>query len=379
MKQMTKQSRSVRVLVSLVLSILSVLLLATDVYADDSNEVGYNIQAILPENQLDKEHTYFDLRMKPGQKQTIEVLINNTSDTKATYEVSVNQAYTNAQGFIDYTESKNPDEKDLPYKIDDLLSYEKEVTVDANKSVKYPIEIQMPEKEFDGQIMAGIRVMKKQEDSGDGIKNKVGYVLGINLTETDNAIKRNLELVSVKPAASFGKTSVVATVKNPTMEAYGKLKYVVNVTNSATGKNVRSITYDSGMQLAPNSTYGLAIDWENKRLEAGDYQLNLVVTDAQNNKWTFDEKFTITKKQANDINNITVDKDKETGWPLWAYLLLIGGIILVIGIVVFFLMKRNKKKKEEERKRLAAMKKKKNRKRKPKPTTRSSDQSKKSQ
>lgn len=325
---------------------------------EDAGEVGYNIQAVLPENQKDKNNTYFDLRMSPGQKQTIEVMINNTSNEDATYEISINQAYTNNQGFIDYTDSKAKLDSSLPYKIDDIVSYEKEVTVKAQESAKFPITIQMPNDSFDGQIMAGIRVMKKEkEESRGGVKSKIGYILGLNLSETDTEIKRELSLVSVEPAASFGKTSVVATVKNPTMEAYGKLKYAVVVIDETTGKEVRSVTYDSGMQLAPNSTYGLAIDWDSKRLIAGEYKLNLVVTDAKENKWTFDEKFSISKEQAKDINKITVDRNQEAGIP-WLVYLILAIVVFILGIVfIIFLKKKREKQRQEELKKQQAKKK----------------------
>ncbi|MEN2666160.1 WxL protein peptidoglycan domain-containing protein [Listeria aquatica] len=43
-------------------------------------EMNFAVQAIIPGNQIDKSQTYFDLRMKPGQKQDIEVELRN--DTK---------------------------------------------------------------------------------------------------------------------------------------------------------------------------------------------------------------------------------------------------------------------------------------------------------
>ena len=316
---------------------------SSTVSADEGEEVGYDIQAILPENQQDKASTYFDLRMTPGQSQTVELMINNTSDKKTTYSIAINQAYTNQQGFIDYSDSTIKADKSLKYPIEDIVSYEKEVTVDAQKSMKYPIKLTMPKQSFDGQIMAGIQVMKKNDDSDNKgtISNQVGYVLGLNLTETDTPIKRKLELINVKPAVSFGKTSVVATLRNPTMEAYGKLKYVVSIENSK-GEKVRDITYDSNMQVAPNSTYGLAIDWEENALVAGDYKLNLIVTDAKDNKWEFNEKFEITKEQAKEINQVTVNKDESSNWAWWIWL-IIAFVSIGLLVILFYFVTKHKK------------------------------------
>ncbi|EOH63151.1 WxL protein peptidoglycan domain-containing protein [Enterococcus mundtii] len=65
--------------------------------AETESEVGFHIKAIIPENQADKKLTYFDLQLEPGQKQTIKFLIENTSNEESTYQVAVNQAYTNDQ------------------------------------------------------------------------------------------------------------------------------------------------------------------------------------------------------------------------------------------------------------------------------------------
>lgn len=129
------------------------------------------------------------------------------------------------------------------------------------------------------------------------------------------------------------------------MDAYGKLKYVVNIIDEKTNENVCSITYDSGMELAPNSNYGLAIDWEGKRLVAGEYKLNLVVTDAKGNEWIFNQDFDISSDQAKDINKVTVDKDSP-GYLSWWIYLLIGLIILLIIVVVVFVYKIKRKKKK---------------------------------
>lgn len=336
--------------IMLLVLIVTSFLLSTVVFAEEGQEVGYDIKAILPDNQKDKGHTYFDLKMLPGQKQTIEILINNTADEKATFDIAINQAYTNKQGFIDYAEADIELDKSLKYSIKDMVTYEKEVTIEPNESVTYPITIEMPDESFDGQIMAGIQVMKRiDNDSAGTIANKVGYILGLNLTETDKEIERKVELVEVKPEISFGKTSVVATLKNPIMEAYGNLTYDITILDSS-GKTVRSENYDSGMQLAPNSLYDLAIDWEGKRLVAGDYQLKLVVKDAKENEWKFDEAFKITNKEARDINRLTVDAGKEnkSNWYLIATLIII--VLVFIGILSFYFIKKKKSKRKKRRK-----------------------------
>ncbi|KRN28656.1 cell surface protein [Lactobacillus selangorensis] len=307
--------------------------------AASTEEVGYNIQAVIPENQVDQKNSYFDLRMQPKQEETIQVIVNNTSNTKGTYKIKVNQAYTNASGFIDYAQAVQPD-KTLRYPIGKLVSAPKSITVPANSSKKFSLKIKMPAKQYDGQILAGIQVNKVLKKQKKGISNAYGYVLGLKLTETDNEVARDLKLVAVKPAAKFGKTSVVAVLRNPTMDAYGHLKYKANITSLATNKTIYRKTYDNNMQMAPNSTYDFAMTI-GKRLKAGKYKLELTVSDAKNNKWTFAKHFTITQKQADTVNNATIDQGKPS--YTWLYILL-GVIAALLLIVILLLLKRRKEK-----------------------------------
>ena len=348
---MFKQIKKSRKIVSSFLLLLSLLLTAPlPTFAqEDAGEVGYDIQAVIPENQIDKEKSFFDLRMEPAQEQTIHVKINNTSNAESTYKININQAYTNSQGFIDYNEKKESEKNDYPYAIDSIAKVADTVTVPKKSSKEVPITLTMPKDQFDGQILAAIQVVKETEKKQKGIVNSYGYILGLKLTETDTEVPRKLTLKKVEPAISFGKTSVVAILDNPTMDAYGHLKYEATVKNRKTNKEVRHVTYDNDMQLAPNSTYRFAIDWEKEPLTAGEYSLHLRVTDAKDNEWIFDENFTISAKQAKEINEATIDAGKKATIPMWIYLVfgILLGVIL-LGIFWIILLKRRKKEEESE-------------------------------
>lgn len=346
---MRRISRFIAVLTGIFIFCLS----ATPATAADDGQVGYNIQAVIPANQVDKGSSFFDLRMKPGQQQTIEVAVNNTSEEEASFDVNVNQAYTNAQGFIDYSDANVSPDKSLKYNIQDIASYDKEVTVAAQSSKLIAIDLQMPKDSFDGEILAGIQVAKQAspDESKGKITNTYGYILGLKLTETDAAVKRELKLLSVKPAASFGKTSIVAKLQNPTADAFGHLKYAVKVTKKGTDDVARDVTYDDDMQMAPNSTYDFAIDWGGKALAAGDYTLKLTVSDAKSNVWRFNKDFTITRKAAKEVNDVTVNKVNQQKLPTWALILLgvLTALLLLLLILVF--LERNKRGSQKENRR----------------------------
>ncbi|WEV44907.1 DUF916 and DUF3324 domain-containing protein [Streptococcaceae bacterium ESL0687] len=318
------------------------------------NNVGFTINAVIPSNQVDREQSYFDLRMTPGQEQEIVVQIINTSTEESKFKVNVNQAYTNKSGFIDYADSTVTPDSSMVYKISDIASYEHEVTVAANTTLNLPITLKMPAEQYDGTILAGIQVIKEkteaeEEESKGGITNQYGYILGLKLTETDTEIKRELNLLSVHAADSFNKTSVVAQLQNPTMDPYGHLKYQAKVTNKKDGSIAKEVSYDNNMQIAPNSTYDFAIDWDGKALVAGDYNLDLVVSDDRGNEWKFNKDFTITKQEAKKINDKVIIKGKQEN-PYIKYFLILLALVVILTIIMFVIKKRNKDKEEDEEK-----------------------------
>lgn len=331
-----------KIIVFFSLIFVNLLFSPTISFAETENNIGFTIQAVIPENQVDKEQSYFDLRMSPSQEQIIYVQVINSSSEDIVFKLSVNQAYTNSAGFIDYADPDIEKDESLKYDISDIASYDSKVEVKANSSVSVPITLKMPSETFDGVIMSGIQVIKESSQSSEGISNKYGYVLGLILRETDNEIKRELNLISVKPAVSFSKTSVVARLQNPTMDAYGHLKYEAIVTNKKTGEVEREVSYDNNMQMAPNSFYDFAIDWNNEALVAGEYTLDLVVSDAKENVWEFSEDFIITKKEAKEINKVTVDKLAEKD-NISIYVIALGAVlVLAIVILTIIIVKKRK-------------------------------------
>lgn len=48
--------------------------------AGQTDGIGYYVRAVLPDNQISNNLSYFDLRMQPGQSQTLEVEVVNESD-----------------------------------------------------------------------------------------------------------------------------------------------------------------------------------------------------------------------------------------------------------------------------------------------------------
>lgn len=332
------------VLLSCFFILISIVLSSKTVYGNDT-EIGFSIRMIPSAYQHDINNTFFDLRLHPNQVETVELEIKNTSNEKNTFEINVNQAYTNNQGYIDYSDVNESKKNVYPIDINKIVSYPHEIKLEANSLDKIPIQIKMPEKLFDGQVLAGIKVVKKEkETSNSAIQNRYGYILGLKITETDTDEPRNIELKNVSPSITFGKPTIVAQLMNTSKDAIGHLKYHVIIEKNGTKNIVLKKTYNNNMELAPNSMYNFAIESQNNLpLSAGKYKINLIITDKKENKWTFNKIFSISDSTTKKVNSLT----KNTRKPkvnLCLYAIITVFLLLFLFVLLKYLSIANKQK-----------------------------------
>ncbi|MGR5990596.1 DUF916 domain-containing protein [Bacillus paranthracis] len=127
-------------------------------------ELNFAVKPIIPENQRDKNKTYFDLRVKPGQQQTLKIVLTNDTKQAVTIEPKVNVAVTNVNGIADYSMEVKEHDKTLKLPITDVVKTVNEITVPAKGQIELPVEVKMPEEEFDGILLGGISLQEKREE-----------------------------------------------------------------------------------------------------------------------------------------------------------------------------------------------------------------------
>ncbi len=314
-----------------------------------AGEVNYSVRAIIPENQLDKQQTYFDLRMKPGQKEVINVEIFNSSNEDTNINVYITNPITTRNGLIDYSKTNARTDKSLKVPITEIATIEKNtVKVPARGSRVVPIQLVMPEEEFDGIILGGIyfeKIPKQEETKVIQIKNKYSYVLGLKLSETDKEIKPKLYLKSVKPGLVNYHTAVIANIQNSEPVMVGYLKINAKVYNS-TGKEINKVNVEN-YQMAPNSVMPFPIDWHNKELTPGKYKLKLHAVYGKQS-WNWTKEFVIQDKEAQHLNKQAVEIQKE---PINFTLYVILGLSLIIIILVAIIFKLTRKNRQQNKQR----------------------------
>lgn len=160
--------------------------------ATTNTSIGYTVGAITPATQINKQVSYFDIKVTTGQKQTLKAIITNTTDKPIFVKQQINNAYTTINGQLGYTYAgKQP-------QIDPSMKYplNKILTLDASKIVMVPAHgtsmaqatLTKPLKDdFNGIILGGwyfeqVDAQGQQINNGQtGVSVAYSYVIGVQL------------------------------------------------------------------------------------------------------------------------------------------------------------------------------------------------------
>ncbi|KZT79187.1 hypothetical protein Nizo1840_2664 [Lactiplantibacillus plantarum] len=117
---------------------------------DTSNNIGFSVAAQTPKNQIDKQATFFDLKMTAGQTQTLQTRIYNTTNRDIRVAMGIHTAYTNSGGAIEYVTPAKKYDASLQYRVDQLTKIKgpTTVTVPANGSKLVSAQTTMPTKDL---------------------------------------------------------------------------------------------------------------------------------------------------------------------------------------------------------------------------------------
>ncbi|MBO0470110.1 DUF916 and DUF3324 domain-containing protein [Enterococcus sp. DIV0242_7C1] len=317
--------------------------------------VGFTYKVNRPENQRNMDVGYFDLKMNPGQKQSVTIDLTNESDKEVVAVVSLNSAKTSSNGVIEYGPNEIDNDKSLKYDFKNVVKAPEKVTIPAKSTVPVKLDITMPEATFDGVISGGIQlkgeVDKKNREKQKGVINEYAYVVGMLLSETDTVVTPELALNKVSAGSNNYRNSVFVNFSNI------KPAYLENLTMDVQimKKGSEAVLYDTkkaNMRVAPNSMVDFPVSMNGERMVPGDYSAH-VVASTKDKKWEWDEDFTITDEEADKYNDEDISLVKEQGIN-WKMIAMIVGSVIAVIVVIYIIVRaslnKNKKKKRKNKK-----------------------------
>ncbi|MFB7159677.1 DUF916 and DUF3324 domain-containing protein [Lysinibacillus sp. NPDC056232] len=314
-----------------------------------ASEFNFGVHTVIPENQIDKEKTYFNLKMEPNQKQTLTIRLRNDTPEDVVIEPKIHSATTNLNGVVEYGSTKTERDSSLLYEMGDLIKTDKEITVPANGSKNLLLNVTMPEEEFDGILAGGITLEEKETTSkkeennkGLSIENKYAYVVGITLQETDEVVAQDLKLHEVEAGQLNARNVINATLQNPTATYINRFEVDAEVTK----KGKTEVLYQAkkqDMQMAPNSSIDYPIPLDGEKFKTGEYTIH-VKAKSSKESWEFKKDFAIKGEEAKQFNA----EDVSIEGPNYLAYMVVILIVLVIGLLVFIFYSRKKQRKQQE-------------------------------
>lgn len=299
---------------------------------------SFFVQPVIPTNQLDKKVSYYDLLMKPGQEQTISMVVMNRSNRTLTVTVQANNAYTKNPGAIAYDRlNQSLYNENMNFQTLIVGAKEKKVTVKKGESRTVDFKVRMPAKKFKGIVLGGFNASalfkapksKKQAT----INTKLSLVTGVVLQNSKS---------KVKPEVSFGKVDISSMINNSGADQKGitaqlinakrmnvsKMKITTNLKRLDPDKKTYKKIVQQNLQMAPNSDMKYFIPI--KDLKAGTYELTMDVTAKDGIKEHFVKKLVVPKglKGAVTVSNYTP-------WWSWFIGILIAVVAVLVGVVLY--------------------------------------------
>lgn len=334
-------------------------------------EFNFAAQAQIPENQLDKGVSYFDIKLDQGAEQTLHVDLRNDTEKEVAVDVEISSTTTNINGVVEYSPNEIKPAKSLKFNMKDYVKAPDTVKIPAKSATTLDLKAAMPNEKFDG-VMAGGITLKEHQDTNDqanssnqkgvSIKNQFSYVIGLVMQQNTNPVAPNVKLDDVKPTQINYRNVILAPLENDAATFINKVAVDAKISKKGSDKAIYTTSKD-GLQMAPDATFDFPISLEGQELKPGEYVAQLEVYGNQNengtitrksskgeqkfaNHWTLTKEFTVKKKTADHLNKKDVSLKKENHWWVYVLIALLILLITVVAVLIFVVLK---KKAEEKR------------------------------
>lgn len=288
---------------------------------------------------------YYDMLIAPKESKEIQLRVYNSSEKDLSINIELNNGSTNDNGITSYIDK---DDRDSTLKVgfSDITSTQDIQTEIPKKGYKdISVEITMPDEEFSGEILGGIRVtsVQAEEESNQedqaAVKGNIAYTVGVVIRNNENSIEPEMVLNDVFAEQRNYRNYISANLQNVQATIIRKLEVVSKIYQKGSSK----IMYEAegyDMRMAPNSNFNFGVSLEDQPLEAGLYTI-LMTGIADDIPFEFEKDFEITESDARRLNKNAVHIEESNRDNALYY--LIGIIILLILSIYIYLRKGAKK------------------------------------
>ncbi len=277
-------------------AILFLLLSISMGVTSQASEINFNVKAISPENQRSKEISYFDLRVVPGETQTLSVELTNDTEEDVTVYASANSAITNDNGIVDCSYNDAKKDSSAVFTFSEIAKMPKEIILPKKSTKIVEDVVEIPKESFDGYVLGGFYFEQKEdkEEKSQGalaVGNRFSYVVGVLMSETDQEIKPELALNDVKATQITGNNAVIMNIQNKKPAMIKKLQLDVKLYYENETKP-RYENHQESLTMAPNTNFNYKIDLKEQPFVSGNYTVKIKANDRYKD-WSWERKFEI--------------------------------------------------------------------------------------
>lgn len=307
--------------------------------ATQTQNADFEIQPILPSEQVDKSLNYYDVNFKPGSTHVIKMKVQNFTDHKITLKSDLQNGMTQNGGGMKFQAATKGLDASLavPFtKIASIKKADQVLHLGPQEATTISVTIKMPEEKFSGMIAGGwhfIEYLDKSGNESQSVSSNYAYMVSVNLRGSNYKVYPELKYDSTKPMLSSGHPAMGIKLRNvkPMVLKDVHFKAVLYKEGLFSSKRVYE---KSGSSIAPNSSVILPISWNYKTLKPGKYHVDVKVT-GQNlwNKlpmtWTFKKSFNVKSEDVKKINQQAIQRPVNK----WAYVAATSGLMMLVSAV----------------------------------------------
>lgn len=317
--------RKFSVIFGLLFSLVSIFAVSNSVKADDANDKSYSVQAVVPKSQLNKEVSYYDIKLDPAKSENLELMIANTGSKSIKVKTEINNAYTTDSATIGYDKFNQKtygDNPSLTSLVEGKRSLVTELDPGQVKTVSF--KVTAPKNEFNGIILGGITTTAMVNSSSSkkvDVANQIRYVKGVVLHSKEGDVQPNMHMLKANPRVINDTNGISYALDNlaPINVNDVSIKAVIS------RKKMKDIKYDADkLQIAPDSKFNYFIPIEH--LKPGIYSTKLTISSKNGYSKTFTNKLKITQGSIDALNEST--QESSTG----------KGLLIIVGILIFILI-----------------------------------------
>ncbi len=270
----------------------------------------FSVEPILPENQDQGIEHYISVTPnEQSLQQDFSFVIKNETNQPQTIHVDVLNAYTSANGVIQYTNKETEDSQilDSNYEMKKYVQAPNKVELGAGETKEIQVKVNIPDME--GTILGAISFQNTEDTSQSKTKgislnvlNEVKVIYGLAFHfPTQQQSQFDVGNAYLEPMANYYAVRLPVSLKQPLLLENITLDYEVDYQ----GKTLFSSQED--INFAPMSKTNLSIPFDYKNIKVNEpYQIKAQLTYKENGEvktTTYESTFLYKGKKHQVVNN----------------------------------------------------------------------------